>query len=462
MSGKLRPYEPLLMTLLRFGDAFLGVSYFLGLSWIYNMYNPNYLMVGNLIFFITMICFHVVGLYSSWRVTSLRYEIHQIILGCISVVILMLLVGYALKVSHLFSRRVALTWMITWPIIMWGERLVIRAILRYYRKKGHNIRKAVIAGAGDLGDRLAHWVDKNPWSGTKVIGFFDDNGAKPQKKEYHVLGTLNDLPSYVRSHSVDMIYIALPMRDESKIEWLLAELSDSTASVCLIPDIFLFDLLLGSNLTYIDNIPVITLRDTPLLGFNALLKRLEDLLLASMALLLVSPLMLAVTIGIKLTSRGPVFFRQWRYGIDGRPITVYKFRTMNVCEDGYSFKQATECDPRVTALGALLRRMSLDELPQLINVIQGRMSIVGPRPHPVAMNEEFRKLVPGYMLRHKVRPGITGLAQVNGWRGETDTLEKMEKRIEYDLEYLRQWSLYLDFKIIFETLWNGSLRMNAY
>jgi putative colanic acid biosynthesis UDP-glucose lipid carrier transferase len=213
---------------------------------------------------------------------------------------------------------------------------------------------------------------------------------------------------------------------------------------------------------YFDNIPVIALRDTPLLGFNALLKRLEDLMLGTLGLLFVSPIMLATMIGIKLTSPGPVFFAQWRYGIDGRPIKIYKFRTMSVCEDGYVFEQAKKCDPRVTRLGAFLRRTSLDELPQLINVIQGRMSIVGPRPHPVAMNEEFRKLVPGYMLRHKVRPGITGLAQINGWRGETDTLEKMEKRIEYDLEYLRQWSLVLDLKIIFQTMWNGSSSTNAY
>ena len=197
-------------------------------------------------------------------------------------------------------------------------------------------------------------------------------------------------------------------------------------------------------------------------GFNSLLKRAEDIVLSLGILFLASPVILLAALAIKLTSRGPVLFKQWRYGLDGQPIEIYKFRTMTVCEDGYEFKQAVPCDPRVTSFGAFLRRTSLDELPQLINVLQGRMSIVGPRPHPVALNESFRKKVPGYMLRHKVRPGITGLAQINGWRGETDTLEKMEKRIEQDLEYLRQWSIFLDLKIIALTIWNGAWKTNAY
>ena len=276
------------------------------------------------------------------------------------------------------------------------------------------------------------------------------------------MGTLNSIPAYLKVNHADGVYLTLPWRAEGKIQWLLKELADLTTSVHIIPDIFFFDLILGGSVTYLGNLPAISLRDSPLRGINSVIKNLEDILIASVVLLLTSPIMAAIAVIIKLTSPGPIIFKQYRYGLNGHPIKVYKFRTMTVCEDGYAFKQATPCDPRVTRFGAFLRKTSLDELPQFFNVLQGRMSIVGPRPHPVSLNEEFRRLVPGYMLRHKVKPGITGLAQINGWRGETETLEKMEKRIEFDLEYLRQWTLLLDLKIMAKTLLLGSWRTNAY
>jgi putative colanic acid biosynthesis UDP-glucose lipid carrier transferase len=252
------------------------------------------------------------------------------------------------------------------------------------------------------------------------------------------------------------------MRAENKVQKLLQELADTTASVFLVPDIFFFDLILGGSLIHFDSIPAIALRDTPIRGINLLFKRMEDLVIAGIILLLASPIMLAVALGIRFTSSGPIIFKQWRYGLNGEPFQVYKFRTMTLCEDGYTFEQATRNDPRVTPLGSFLRRTSLDELPQFFNVLQGRMSVVGPRPHPTAMNETYRKLVPGYMLRHKVKPGITGMAQVNGFRGETETLEKIEKRLKYDLEYLRRWSLLLDLQIIGRTILIGAWRNNAY
>lgn len=461
-TGKLRPYEPLLITLHRIGDAAIGAGMLLYLAWVYQMYGYIYIIAGVLAFFIAMVGFRSVGLYRSWRMATLSHEVHQIILGCIVVYVLLLLIGYALKVSDLYSRRVVLTWMVTWPVFLGMERLFVRTALRHYRENGRNLRTAVIAGGGELGQSLAKWMDENTWSGTRVLGFFDDERTAGVVGEYPILGNLDSLPEFARENTVDAIYIALPMRAETKIQWFLKELADSTASVYLVPDILLFDLLLGGNVMYFDNLPVIALRDTPLRGYNALLKRIEDLVLAALILIVISPVLLAIVIALKVSSRGPVFFRQWRYGLDGRPISIYKFRTMTVCEDGYTFKQATKCDARVTRLGALLRRTSLDELPQFINVLQGRMSIVGPRPHPVAMNEEYRKRVPGYMLRHKIRPGITGLAQLRGWRGETDTLEKMEKRVEYDLEYLRHWSVFLDLKIIALTILTSVSKTNAY
>ncbi len=460
-TGKLRPYEPLLITVHRIGDAAIGFGLLLYLAWVYQMFYHIYLIAGVLAFFIAMVSFRTVGLYRSWRVAALAHEVQQIITGCVVVYILLLLAGYALKSSDLFSRRVVLTWMVTWPVFLGMERLFIRTALRHYREKGRNLKTAVIAGAGELGQNLAKWMNENAWSGTKIAGFFDDNETHGVRG-YPVLGNIESLPEFARNNCVDAIYLALPMRTEEKIQWLLKELADSTASVYLVPDILLFDLLLGGNVMYFDDLPVIALRDTPLRGYNAILKRVEDLVLAALILVVISPIMLAVIIALKISSRGPAFFKQWRYGLDGRPISIYKFRTMTVCEDGYTFNQATKSDARVTRLGALLRSTSLDELPQFINVLQGRMSIVGPRPHPVAMNEEYRRRVPGYMLRHKIRPGITGLAQLRGWRGETDTLEKMEKRVECDLEYLRQWSVFLDLKIIALTILTSVWKTNAY
>jgi putative colanic acid biosynthesis UDP-glucose lipid carrier transferase len=221
--------------------------------------------------------------------------------------------------------------------------------------------------------------------------------------------------------------------------------------VFLVPDLFVFDLLHSSWIS-LDGIPMISVFDTPFYGVDGWLKRFEDIVLASMILTLISIPMLVIAIATKLTSPGPVIFKQRRYGLNARVMEVWKFRTMTVCEDGEDIAQATKGDMRVTRLGAFLRRTSLDELPQFINVLQGRMSIVGPRPHAVSHNEKYRKLLHGYMLRHKVKPGITGWAQINGWRGETENLEKMKYRITYDMEYISNWSLWLDFKIIMRTL----------
>lgn len=458
---KLRPYEPILMTLLRVWDALLGVGFLFLLNLIFQRFMPHILESLCFIFFTTIVFFHAVGLYRSWRFSSFQYETHKIFIGCFILYAFLFLVGYFLRVSHEFPRSVVISWMAVWPIIMAAERIVIRTILRSYRKKGHNLRRAVIAGAGEMGKQLAHLITENHWSGTELIGFFDDKRKKPVDG-FPILGNLEALPEYAKNEKLEIVYLALPMQTEPKIQFLFRELADSTVSVYFIPDIFFLDLILGGSLIYFENLPVIALRDTPIRGINTLFKRIEDLVLASLIFIVTSPLSIAIAVGIKLTSRGPILFKQWRYGLNAQPIKIYKFRTMNVCEDGYDFNQVTKDDPRLTPFGSFLRRTSLDELPQFINVIQGRMSLVGPRPHPVAMNEEYRKLVPGYMLRHKVKPGIIGLAQINGFRGETDKLDKIEKRVEYDLEYLRQWSLLLDLKILAQTFFTRTWRTNAY
>jgi putative colanic acid biosynthesis UDP-glucose lipid carrier transferase len=266
-----------------------------------------------------------------------------------------------------------------------------------------------------------------------------------------LIGSLADLGGYVKQHRTDVIFIALPIRHVKRVMDLLDDLRDTTASIYYVPDIFVFDLVQARS-GEIQGIPVVAMCETPFYGYRGVAKRLTDIILSVVILLLLLPLLVIVAMMVKWTSPGPIIFKQRRYGLDGREIAVYKFRTMYVTEDGPQIRQASKSDERITPIGALLRRSSLDELPQLINVLQGRMSLVGPRPHAVAHNEEYRKLIKGYMVRHKVLPGITGLAQVNGCRGETANLEEMEARVNYDLDYLRHWSPTLDIKIILLTV----------
>ena len=241
------------------------------------------------------------------------------------------------------------------------------------------------------------------------------------------------------------------MRAEDRIRYLLDQLSDSTVSVYIVPDFFVFELL-HSRWTNMGGLPAVSVFENPFFGVDGIAKRVTDVAIASAALAIAAVPMIAIATMIKLTSPGPVFFRQRRYGLDGKEIMVWKFRSMRTCDNGPVVRQATKEDPRITPLGRILRKTSLDELPQLLNVIEGNMSLVGPRPHASAHNEQYRSLIRGYMLRHKVKPGITGLAQVNGCRGETETIDKMERRVQWDHKYIRSWSLWLDLKIMFRTV----------
>jgi len=259
------------------------------------------------------------------------------------------------------------------------------------------------------------------------------------------------MPDFIDKHGVKDVFVALPLTSQPRIMNLMASLQNTTASLHFVPDVFGVNIIQG-RLQDIGGIPVVGLTVTPFTGVNGLIKRLSDIVLASIILVLIAPLLLLIALGVRLSSPGPVIFRQHRTGLDGEIIKVYKFRSMRTMDNGAIVKQATKGDPRVTKFGAFLRRTSLDELPQFVNVLQGRMSIVGPRPHAVAHNEHYAKVVKAYMARHKVRPGITGWAQVNGLRGETDTLDKMARRVEFDLEYLRNWSLGLDLLIIVRTV----------
>lgn len=376
----------------------------------------------------------------------------SLILRWLVLLALLAAIGYATKTSAEFPRRVVLTWAVVTPIPLIFVSLVVNEFVRHFMLASNNARSAVVAGYNEVSLALAQRIQAGPELGIRVSGYFDDRSVErlglPVGKE--LLGGLSELATHVNSKKVDLIFIALPIRQVQRVVDLLDELRDTTASIYFVPDIFVMDLI-QSRTADISGIPIVAMCETPFQGSRGLIKRLMDFSISVAVLVLLSPLFLVVALLIKLGSPGPVIFKQRRYGLDGHIIDVYKFRTMTVTEDGLQIQQATRGDMRITPLGRFLRRFSIDELPQVFNVLAGSMSLVGPRPHAVAHNEEYRRLIKGYMVRHKVLPGITGLAQVNGCRGETSRLEDMKARIEYDLDYLRQWTPGLDLKIMFRT-----------
>ncbi|KPM75465.1 undecaprenyl-phosphate glucose phosphotransferase [Pseudoalteromonas sp. UCD-33C] len=400
-------------------------------------------------------------LYISWRGLSIYKELKKTISHWfVSAAILFLSVNF-LAPQYLNPEGLQFYWFVSVLVSLCVYRVVLRLILRALRSQGINTRSVVIAGAGTLGQQLANNIIANSSFGLVFGGYYDDAAPKQKLVAAQTIGNLEQLVADCKEGGIDRVYIVLPPQAYERRKWLVKELADSTASVYIVPDVFTYQLLHSRSDT-IMGIPTISIYDSPLDGSNAIIKRIEDIVLSTLILIMISPVLLGLALAVKFTSKGPVFFKQNRYGIDGKPIKVWKFRSMNVMEDGAKVTQATKNDSRFTPIGQFIRKTSLDELPQFINVLQGQMSIVGPRPHAVAHNEEYRKLVDGYMLRHKVKPGITGWAQINGWRGETDTLDKMEKRIEFDLEYIRNWSLFFDLKIVFLTIFKGFVNKNAY
>jgi len=356
----------------------------------------------------------------------------------------------ALSFTNLFPRGALVTWFIVTPAALWASNFGAIRLTRW-RTSRRGLHRHIIIGATEIGLELAKRVEQDS-STDQFLGFFDfrDRGRLPALAPKQWAGACEGVADFVQRHAVDAIYIALPISTAPRIAELLQQLRDTTASIYFVPNLFGFDLVQPRCLE-IHGIPALAVCETPHLGMSGLRKRTIDILLALVALLLFGPFMLATAAAVKLTSPGPVFFRQRRYGLNGEEIFVYKFRSMTVCEDGAVVTQATPDDRRITPLGRFLRRSSLDELPQILNVLAGKMSFVGPRPHAIAHNEQYRKLISGYMIRHKVRPGMTGWAQVNGLRGETDTVEKMRQRIEYDIDYMNNWSLWLDCKILLRT-----------
>ncbi len=404
-------------------------------------------------------------LYRSWRTSStltmVSYTTITWVIGCTILIVL----AYFSKTGAYYSRLAIGNWFVSTAIALNLWRLVFRALLFRFRRSGLNTKPVIIIGVTPTGINLANQIKDNLQLGLEIVGFYDDRPKHrlPELAEYSLMGTIEEGINLVKENSdISQVYIAMPMKAEERITEILNQCSDTTATVHIIPDFFIYNML-HARWQYIGNMQTLSIFDSPFEGFNHTLKRIEDLVIGSLILTIITIPMCFIALSVKLTSKGPVIFKQKRYGLDGKEIKIYKFRSMAlVPKESDKVVQATKFDARITPIGAFLRRTSLDELPQFINVLQGNMSIVGPRPHAVEHNEEYRQLVHGYMLRHKVKPGITGWAQINGWRGETDTLEKMEKRIEFDLSYIHRWSLIFDLKIIFITIFKGFVNKNAY
>jgi len=384
--------------------------------------------------------------------TSRRKIIAGLLSRWLVLLALLLTTGYATGYAPLYPQHVIILWALGTPVLLILVTLLLDEIARRVVCQPRNFRSAVFVGYNDTSRYLAERFSRHAELCMAVKGFFDDRSAQRlENPDLQLLGSLGELPAFVKQHSIDVIFISLPLRHIRRVHDLLDALGDTTVSLYYLPDVFVLDLI-QARAGEILGVPVIAMRETPFHGFRGMAKRLMDLTIASGMLLVLMPLLMAIAIAIKWNSHGPVLFRQRRYGLDGHEITIYKFRTMTVSEDAGWFAQARRDDARVTPLGRFLRRWSLDEFPQLINVLQGRMSLVGPRPHAVAHNEAYRRLIKGYMVRHKVPPGITGLAQVRGYRGETPRLADMQARVHCDLEYVRNWSLMLDLKILCMTV----------
>jgi putative colanic acid biosynthesis UDP-glucose lipid carrier transferase len=376
--------------------------------------------------------------------------LRDLVVGWAFVIGLLGAFGLASGLLGVFDQNSLVTWAIATPLVQaLAHYLAPFIVPRVMALRPE--RKAVIVAANETGRAMARSILADPLSSTRVAAFFDDRAVdRLGPLEAPLVGTIDATAGYVKSHGVEQIFIALPMASQPRIRRLLEDLRDTTASIHFLPDVFVFDMIQARVDTF-GGLPVVTVCESPFHGTTAVAKRVSDIVIATGALVLAAPLMLAIAVAIRLESRGPAIFRQRRYGMDGREIVVWKFRTMTVQEDGdRTYTQVTPDDARVTRVGRWLRRTSLDELPQFFNVLQGRMSVVGPRPHAVAVNEAYRTLIPGYMLRHKIRPGITGLAQIHGLRGGDD-LDGMQQRVDLDLQYLRTWSLGLDMQIVLRT-----------
>jgi putative colanic acid biosynthesis UDP-glucose lipid carrier transferase len=464
--GFVRQHHLLVAFSYRACDSLIIIAFLYGACWIYDAaWTTSHIIITLAAIVLFSLFGESMQLYRSWRGVPYKQSLMPVLVTWILSMLALLIADYVINSIDIYAQAPIRAWIFLTPLVLIAWRILIRVTMGFFRLRGFNYRNVAIAGITEQGDRLAQAIQSTPSLGLRLLGFFDERavseGRTKETDTAPIVGDVEKLITLVKHGEVDLVYIAISMKGEDRIYSLIERLSDTTASVYVVPDLFTH-YLMNSRMVNLGPIPTISIFETPFHGINGWLKRIEDITLSSLILAMICIPMLVIAIGIKWTSPGPVIFNQRRYGLGGKSINVLKFRTMTVAEDENEVIQARKNDNRVTPFGAFLRGTSLDELPQFINVLMGDMSIVGPRPHAAAHNEEYRKLISGYMLRHKVKPGITGWAQINGFRGETDTIEKMEERIKCDLWYIRKWTVGLDLMIIARTIGNGFTGPNAY
>jgi putative colanic acid biosysnthesis UDP-glucose lipid carrier transferase len=435
--------------------SYLLYDNFFGIYQVFSAYFQAVLICSLLSIFV----FQFMGLYKPWRGVFLLSEIHVIFIAWSVLFLLLTLIAVVTKTSLDFSRGWFILWFCCGLSLSIISRLILRSLLRYFRQQGFNQRHVVVVCHNEFGFGVVKRLNQDKWYGLHVQGIFSDNLSLKEKIEQTAfLGSVEDISLYVEQNKIDQVWIAMPLSEEEKVIEILNHLRYSTTDIRYLPDIFGFNLL-NHSFSEIAGFPVIDLSSSPMQGANIFFKRFEDITLSIFILIIISPVFLFICALIKLFSPGPIFYKQQRIGWNNEVFDIIKFRTLPVeaeLKSGPVWAQKGE--QRATPIGNILRKTSLDELPQFFNVIKGNMSIVGPRPERPHFVDQFKDEIPGYMKKHMVKAGITGWAQVNGWRGNTD----IHKRIEYDLYYIENWSLWLDFKIIVLTLFSGFINKNAY
>ncbi|WP_019556943.1 undecaprenyl-phosphate glucose phosphotransferase [Thiomicrorhabdus arctica] len=460
MLSGIKPDQSGFVWLHRFTDAVLPLAL---LSAIVHLspapWHDRYLVMGILGSLFFVFSAQTVGIYQNWRARPLFSSAKLILNAWLLTWASLIIIAFLTKDANNFSRLAVSIWAVVTLLGLISYRILIRILLGKLRSSGKNGRTIAIIGAGNIGKRIASIINDNSWLGYEVSAFYDDNPELHNSdiNNIPVMGCTHNIADNVNLNKYNEIYICLPLRAESKIKQILDELTDTTAIVKFVPDVFTFDLM-HAKWTELKGIPIVSVFDTPLNSNSArFLKRIEDIALSLLILILISPIMFIVILGIKITSPGPIFYRQTRVGWNGKNFEMFKFRSMPIDTEKSGIQWGSAKSKTNTKFGQFIRATSLDELPQFLNVLKGDMSIVGPRPERDIFVKQFRKEIPRYMQKHMVKAGITGWAQIHGWRGDTS----LEKRIEYDLHYINAWSVWLDIKIIILTVFKGFINKNA-
>jgi len=458
--GFFREHSSLLLWVSRLLDVCILLAVCIGAYTVvfgYIPLRPDYQVAVTLSVVVFLSIFQLAGLYRTWRGEEFVAELASLFVAWNIVFAVLIFLAAITKTTADFSRAWLLMWYTGGFAVLFLQRLGLRRVLKLMRSRGFNLRHIIIIGSNEIGEQVLRRIADTADSGFNIRAYFTDDTREPSDG-VPVWGNIADAPDFLRDNQIDQVWIAMSLKESDAIEQILTELKDSICDIRLIPDLFGFHLI-NHSISSISGMPVINLSVTPMDGLNRWIKALEDKSLALTILFVTSPLLVLISILVKMTSPGPVLYAQERLSWNGSRFRMYKFRTMPVdIEQSTGPVWASGNERRATRVGAFLRRTSLDELPQFWNVLKGDMSIVGPRPERPVFVEKFRDVVPSYMQKHMVKGGITGWAQINGWRGDTD----LNKRIEHDLYYIDNWSLWLDLKIIFLTVFKGLIHPHAY